>query len=94
MIKEEIKRLIIDLTTASLSWLSFFYYRKVEIENSEFILSSTGVHDRQYGGVTTTMEIIFLMMIIMGITLKYQTQFFSMSKVHPFLCFPQQLLIR
>ena len=41
MIKEQIKRLIIDLTTASLSWLSFFYYRKVEIENSEFVLSST-----------------------------------------------------
>ena len=41
MTRERIKRLIIDLTTASLSWLSFFYYRKVEIENSEFILSST-----------------------------------------------------
>tara|TARA_Y100000766_G_C18886821_1_gene596328 strand:+ start:147 stop:1538 length:1392 start_codon:yes stop_codon:yes gene_type:complete len=44
MIKERIKRFIIDLTTASLSWLSFFYYRKVEIENSEFILSSTLLH--------------------------------------------------
>ncbi len=41
MTKERIKRLIIDLITASLSWLSFFYYRKVEIEHSEFILSST-----------------------------------------------------
>ena len=41
MTRERIKRVIIDLITASLSWLSFFYYRKAEIEHSEFILSST-----------------------------------------------------
>ncbi len=41
MIKERVKRFILDLTTASFSWLAFFYYRKVEIENSEFIFSST-----------------------------------------------------
>ena len=50
MIKESFKRFIIDVTTASLSWLSFFYYRKVEIENAEFIFSSTLI----YGTIAVT----------------------------------------
>ena len=41
MITEKEKRYFFDLISASISWIIFFYYRKVEIENVDFEYSTT-----------------------------------------------------